>query len=134
LITISVLKSSMILFPKAGRRIPKPWPVHLFGEPIQWVDTSRCLGVTLDSRLTWSTHINQVRNKAAQRLGMLGLLLNRVSVLHQEWSSAVQTAHPSYDGLRVPHLEVCHLLPYKETAGASVQVSSHCYQCILVHW
>jgi len=32
--------------------------------------------------------------------------------LHQEWSSAVQTAHLSYDGLLVPRLEVCHSLPY----------------------
>jgi hypothetical protein len=35
------------------------------------------LGVTLDKRLTWATHINQVRKKASQRLGVLGPLLNR---------------------------------------------------------
>ena len=29
--------------------------------------------------------------------------------LHQEWSSAVQAAHPSYDGIRVPRLEVSHI-------------------------
>jgi hypothetical protein len=38
-------------------------------------------GVTLDKRLTWSTHIEQVRKKTAQRMGMLGPLLNRKSVL-----------------------------------------------------
>ena len=46
----------------------------------------------------------------------------------QEWSSAVQAAHPSYDGLRVPRLEVGRSLPYKEYAGTSIQVSSHCCQ------
>jgi hypothetical protein len=35
--------------------------------------------VTLDTRLTWLPHIDQVRKKTAQRLGMLGLLLNRKS-------------------------------------------------------
>ena len=42
--------------------------------------------------------------------------------LHQEWSSAVQAAHPSLHGLRVPRLEVRCSLPCQETAGASVQV------------
>jgi hypothetical protein len=38
-------------------------------------------GVTLDIRLTWSPDIDQVRKMAAQRLGMLGPLLNRKSDL-----------------------------------------------------
>jgi hypothetical protein len=37
--------------------------------------------VTLDTQLTWSAHVNQVGKKAAQRLGMLGPLLNRRSGL-----------------------------------------------------
>jgi hypothetical protein len=44
-----------------------------------WVDTARYLGVTLDKRLTWSTHVDQVRKKASQRLGVLGPLFNRRS-------------------------------------------------------
>jgi len=32
---------------------------------------------TLDTRLTWSAHINEVGKKVAQRLGVLGPLLNR---------------------------------------------------------
>ena len=36
-------------------------------------------GVTLDKDLTWSPHIDQVRKKTAQRMGMLGPLLNRNS-------------------------------------------------------
>jgi hypothetical protein len=63
------------------RRIQNPRPVALFGEPIVWVDTTRYLGVTLDKRLTWSTHIDQVRRKASQRLGVLGPVLNRRSGL-----------------------------------------------------
>jgi hypothetical protein len=37
--------------------------------------------VTLDKRLTWSTHIEQIRKKASQRLGVLGPLLNKRSGL-----------------------------------------------------
>jgi len=61
MIAINVSKNSTMLFAKAGRRIPKPRPVQFFGEPIQWVDTARYLGVTLDTRLTWATHIDQVK-------------------------------------------------------------------------
>jgi hypothetical protein len=37
--------------------------------------------VTLDTQLTWSPHIDQVRKKTAQRIGMLGPFLNRKSDL-----------------------------------------------------
>jgi hypothetical protein len=55
--------------------------VQFLGEPIQWVQTARYLGVTLDTRLTLSAHVNQDSKRAAQRLGMLGPLLNRKSGL-----------------------------------------------------
>jgi hypothetical protein len=78
---INVSKSTAIIFAHAGRRFIQPRPVTLFGEPIQWVDTTRYLGVTLDKLLTCSPHVDQVRKKTAQRMGMLGPLLNRKSDL-----------------------------------------------------
>jgi hypothetical protein len=67
---------------RAGQTALHPAPtVTLFGEPIQWVDTIRYLGVTLDTRLTLSPHIDQLRKKTAQRLDMLSLLLNKRSDL-----------------------------------------------------
>jgi hypothetical protein len=80
-IAINVSKSSAIIFARAGRRFIHPLPVSLFGEPIEWVETTPYLGVTLDKRLTWSPHIVQVRKRTAQRMGMLGPLLNRKSDL-----------------------------------------------------
>ena len=80
-IAINVSKSSAMLFAKTGRRIPKPRAVQLFGELIQWVDDARYLGMTLDKGLTWSKRIDQVRKKAAQRMGTLGHLLNKRSGL-----------------------------------------------------
>jgi hypothetical protein len=66
-IPTNVSKSSVMLFAKTGRRISKLRSVHLYGEPIQWVDYARYLGVTLYKRLIWSTHTDQVRKKEAQR-------------------------------------------------------------------
>jgi hypothetical protein len=80
-IAINVSKSMAVLFAKTARRARQPRPVQFLGEPIQWVQTARYLGVTLDTRLTWSAHGDQVRKRAVQRLGMLGPLLNRRSGL-----------------------------------------------------
>ena len=101
---------------------------------MKWVDDARYLGVTLDKGLTWSKHIDRVRKKAAQT-GNAGTSPEYEKwSLHQEWCSAVWAAHPSHDGLCVSRLEVRRSLPYQETASPAVQVSSHCYQCTLVHW
>jgi hypothetical protein len=80
-IAINVSKSSAMIIALAGRRFIQPRPVTLFAEPIQWVETTRNLGVTLGKRLTRSPHIEQVRKKTSQRMGMLGPLLNRKSYL-----------------------------------------------------
>jgi hypothetical protein len=80
-IAINVSKSTMVFFVKTVRRNQKPRKVQFLGEPIQWVETARYLGVTLDTQLTWSAHVNQVGKKSAQRLGVLGPLLNRRSGL-----------------------------------------------------
>jgi hypothetical protein len=80
-IAINVSKSSAMIFTRAGRRFIQPRPVTLFGEPIQWIETTCYLGVTLRKRLTWSPHIVRVRKKTAQRMGMLSPLLNRKSDL-----------------------------------------------------
>ena len=75
-IATNVSQIATMLFAKAGKRVHKPRPVQLFGEPIHWVDTTRYLGVTLYTLLTWSLHVVQARKKAALRLGVLGRALN----------------------------------------------------------
>jgi len=66
----------MFLRARAGRRFIQPRPVTLFGEQIQWVDTTRYLRVTLDTQLTWSPYMDQARKRTAQRMGLLGSLLS----------------------------------------------------------
>jgi len=80
-IAVNVSKSSAIIFARAGRRLIQPRSVTLFGEPINWVDTIRYLGVTLDKQLTWSPHMEQLSRRTAQRMGLLGPPLNRKSDL-----------------------------------------------------
>ena len=68
-IAINVYKNTAVIFLRAAWRFTQPRPVILFGEPMKWVETTRYLGVTLGTRLTWSPHIDHVRNKTAQRQG-----------------------------------------------------------------
>jgi hypothetical protein len=53
-IDINVSKDTAVLFAKTTRRVQRSRPPQLFGEQIQWVEGARCLGITLDTRLTWS--------------------------------------------------------------------------------
>jgi hypothetical protein len=76
-IAINVSKITTVLFVTGVKRILKPRAVQFLGEPIHRVKTARYLGVTIDTQLTWSAHVNQVAKKAAQRLGVLGPLLNK---------------------------------------------------------
>jgi hypothetical protein len=74
--SMNVSESPALLFSKAAKFIQKPRPVQSLGESIQWVESARYL-VYLDTQLTWLAHVNQVRMRAAKRLSLLGLLLNR---------------------------------------------------------
>jgi hypothetical protein len=80
-IGVNVSKSTTVLFAKTTRCVQRPRLPQLFGEPIQWIETARYLGVTLDTWLTCSAHVNQIWKKVAQRLGLLSPILNRRSGL-----------------------------------------------------
>jgi hypothetical protein len=80
-IALNVSKRTAIIFARAERRFFQPRTVTLFGEPIERFDSTRYLVVTLDKRHIWSPHIDQVRKKTAQLMGMLGPLLKGKSDL-----------------------------------------------------
>ena len=63
-------------FSKTARHVQNHRPVHVFGKQIQWIDTARYLGLSVDKQL-WSSHINQVVKWAARRLNLLAPLLDR---------------------------------------------------------
>jgi hypothetical protein len=78
---IRVSKSTAVLCARITRFLQRPRPLQFSREPIQGVETSRYLGVTLGTRLTLSTHVNLVWRKAPQSLRVLASLLNTRSGL-----------------------------------------------------
>jgi hypothetical protein len=121
-IALNVSMSSAITLARAGRRFIQPRPVTLFGEPIQWVETTRYLGVNLDKGLTSSRHIVQVRKKTAQRIGMLCPLQNKKSDLsvrngvllnEQLIRPMMDYASPAWKSAARSHVWRLHVLQFK---------------------
>jgi len=80
-ISINVFKSTAIIFARAGRRFIQSRPVALFGEPIQWVETTRYLGITLDTRLIWCpTSIRSERKLLKRRACRVPSWIGRVEL------------------------------------------------------
>ena len=90
--------------------------------------------VTLDTRLTWSTHIDHVRKKSSQRMGMLGPLLHRKSDLSVRNGVLLykQLIRPMMD-YASPRVEVRCPHPCPEAISVTIQVSTPCYWCPIVY-
>ena len=46
-------------------------PIYLGGNNLEWVVHSRLLGVTIDHKLGWSTHIKKLKNNFANKLSLI---------------------------------------------------------------
>jgi hypothetical protein len=106
MIAINVSKGSAMLFAKTGKHNPNPRTDHLFGEPIQRVDNVPYLGVTLDKRLTWSTYIDQVRKKKAQRRSSLSIR-NGVLLYKQLFRPMMDYTCPVWRSPARSHIKTC---------------------------
>ena len=69
-LTIHPIKTEAMLIRKSPFIGPLP-PLYLGSGFIRLVESSTCLGVKLDSRLSWSEHIFHVRKSFAQKVGAL---------------------------------------------------------------
>ena len=61
------------------RSVQDTAPVILNGKPLQMVSETHCLGVIIDDRLSWSSHVNSVASKAGRKIGVLRQVRRRMS-------------------------------------------------------
>lgn len=81
-IEVNPEKSQAVLFSSPHSWAPPdPKPITMFDKPIPWKKRAKYLGVTLDSRLTFSEHIKKVRARAALVTSRLHFILNAKSKL-----------------------------------------------------
>ena len=45
--------------------------VYINGEPLEFNNKAKCLGVTIDNKLTWRQHIENIKNKINKGIGIL---------------------------------------------------------------
>jgi hypothetical protein len=81
-IKINKKKCALTLFSRRLRHyLGNNCPVKFFNENIAWTKETQYLGVTLNSKLTYRTHISCISRKANYRLRQLFPILNKSSTI-----------------------------------------------------
>lgn len=70
-VKINAEKSHAVYF--SWRSTPPP-RIYIFDTVLEWENSARYLGVTLDKRLTWKTHVENVVNSMNKKIAQLRLL------------------------------------------------------------
>ncbi|GFU72456.1 RNA-directed DNA polymerase from mobile element jockey [Trichonephila clavipes] len=91
-ISINTSKSQAIIF-KKGNFKNKLNPLKLFRNPIPWCDEVQYLGVTLDKKLTYRSHILQTSKKFKIKLHTLHRLLSKKSKLNLDKKRLIYLQH-----------------------------------------
>ena len=74
-LTINAKKTKVVILGTSKQMCKyKPRPLILNNEPLQYVDSYKYLGVTLDNHLTYNTHLNNTIQITAHKLHQLGMI------------------------------------------------------------
>ena len=90
-------KTSAIFFHKK-KTLPKLKQLKMNGTPIEYQSEVKYLGVHLDSKLTWSYHINQKINKAKRAIMLVKNAIGKI------WGPSPKALKWAYDGIILPAL------------------------------
>ena len=107
-LTLNLKKTEYVFFggPKAINS--EIGTIRIGTEHIRRVNGVRFLGVWVDESLKWTPHMENVKTKVSQLLGVLGRVRTFLG------GSAIRAL---YNGMVLPHLQYC-LLVWGDTAGA----------------
>lgn len=94
-IQINVVKTKIMRFSIKSRPI-LDFSVNLGGNQVNEVENLKCLGLTFQTNLNWSTHIDQILSKISRSLGILYKFRRK---FNQETKLQI------YNGLFLPHLQ-----------------------------
>ena len=97
-LTLNLKKTEYVYFGGRGGRVVPEGGLRIGGETIRRVEGVRFLGVWVDEGITWKGHIEKVRVKVGQLLGVLG---RAPAVLGR------RSLQMLYNALVLPHLQYC---------------------------
>ena len=72
--------------------------IEINGKKIKRVDHTKSLGVTIDDRLSWSKHVDEISKKVSSAIGALKQVRPFISI---------NTATQIYNALILPHFDYC---------------------------
>ena len=82
--------ASIVFYPTDKRIMSRMDPISLFDRPIPWVNEVKYLGVTLDKKLTFLSHIKRVRGRALFVMNRLSTMTNKRSKMSLRNKLALQ--------------------------------------------
>jgi ribonuclease HI len=113
-LTFSVSKSVAVIFTRRRKWTP-PLPMVLRGQNIQYVDTVRYLGVTLDQKLNWNIHVHSKINNAK------GLLLKMRQAVGTLWGPEPRYIRWAYNCVVRPALTYGSVVWHAVTQKKGIQ-------------
>ena len=99
-LSINVVKTEAMLFTRRIFYFPIQ-PIILLNEPIPFSYSLKFLGLRIDFKLTWKSHISHVQSKLSNACGILYHLRNKISQ---------NIARTLYFTLVYPHLNYCNII------------------------
>ena len=76
-------------------------PILIDGSPLSFKDSTKFLGVTIDSHLSWDNHIHNICNSVSRATGILYKL---------RYFLDDKTLFMLYNALILPHLNYCNIV------------------------
>jgi endonuclease/exonuclease/phosphatase (EEP) superfamily protein YafD len=114
-VKINASKTQSVFFTRRRTRGLPSSNLSLNGVDIEWTDEAKYLGVTLDKRLTFKSHIQKTTEKIQKLIRILYPLINRRSRLDRKnkillyksiFSSIMLYASPVWDACALSHLRL----------------------------
>ena len=122
-LTLNVDKSKLLYFDLSPACKRNVFDVYINGEPLEFNNEAKYLGVTIDNKLTWRQHIENIKNKINKGIG----ILKKMRPFLQEdtlvsLSNAFIKPYVDYGSLAWGSTANTHLLKLKRTLNKTVRI------------
>ena len=98
-LSLNKLKSKFMLFHQPQKRVTIP-KLKIYNTLIECVDEFNYLGLIINKNLKWNSHVNKIRNKISQTIGVINKLKHLIPQ---------KTLLTIYNSLILPHINYCIL-------------------------